>query len=58
MHANNLSEPKYENFIKKRGDAGIKNLDNPNAFIEYSKTMYDVHENIDDYNSKRDNKKS
>ena len=58
MYAKNLSEPKYENLIKIRGNAGIKNLDNPNAFIEYSKTMYDVHENIDDCNSKRDNKKS
>ena len=29
-----LSEPKYEYLIKKRDDAGIKHLNNPNAFIE------------------------
>ena len=31
-----LSEPKYEFLIKKRGHAGIKHLDNPNptVFIE------------------------
>ena len=31
-----LSEPKYEYLIKKRDDAGIKYLNNPNAFIECS----------------------
>ena len=38
--------------IKKCGNAGIKNLNDPNAFIEYSNTMDDVYNNIDDYNSK------
>ena len=33
-----------------------KNLNNPSAFIEYSNTMDDVHNNIDDYNSKRKKK--
>ena len=36
--------------IKKREDAGIKHLNNPNAFIECSNTMDDIHENINDYN--------
>ena len=36
--------------IKKREDAGIKHLNNPNAFIECSNTMDDVYENINDYN--------
>ena len=40
--------------IKKREDAGIKNLDDPNAFIVCSKTMDDVYEDIDNYNPKRD----
>ena len=39
--------------IKKREDAGIKNLNDPSAFIEYSNTMDDVYNDIDDYNPKR-----
>ena len=39
--------------IKKRENAGINNLNDPNALIEYSNTMNDVYDNIDDYNSKR-----
>ena len=42
--------------IKKREDAGIKHLNDSNAFIECSNTMDDVHENIDDYNSNRQRK--
>ena len=49
LYARDLSEPKYEYLIKKREDAGIKHLNNPNAFIEYSNTMDDVSENINDY---------
>ena len=46
LYARDLSEPKYEYLIKKREDAGIKHLNNPNAFIECSNTMDDVYENI------------
>ena len=35
---------------------GIKNLDDPSAFIEYSNTMDDIYSNIDDYNPKRKRK--
>ena len=42
--------------IKKREDAGIKNLNDPSAFIEYSNTMDDVYNNIDHYNLKRKRK--
>ena len=42
--------------IKKRKDAGIKHLNDPNAFIECSNTMDDVYENIHDYNSSRKRK--
>ena len=56
LHARDLSEPKYEYLIKKREDAGIKHLNNPNAFIECSNTMDDVYENIHDYNSSRKRK--
>ena len=34
LYARDLSEPKYEYLIKKREDAAIKHLNNPNAFIE------------------------
>ena len=56
LYAKGLSEPKYQFFIKKREDAGIKNLDDPSAFIEYSNTMDDVYSDIDDYNPKRKRK--
>ena len=56
LYARDLSEPKYEYLIKKREDAGIKHLDNPNAFIVCSNTMDDVYEDIDNYNPKRDKK--
>ena len=49
LYAKDLSEPKYQFLIKKRQDAGIKNLNDPSAFIEYSNTMDDVYNNIDDY---------
>ena len=39
--------------IKKRKDARIKHLNNQNAFIHCSNTMYDVYDNINDYNSNR-----
>ena len=56
MYAKDLEEPKYQFLIKKRENAGIKTLNNPNAFIVYSNTMDDVYNNIDDYNSKRKRK--
>ena len=56
LYARDLSEPKYEYLIKKSEDAGIKHLNDPNAFIECSNTMDDVYENIHDYNSSRKRK--
>ena len=56
LYANYLSEPKRECLIKKREDAGIKNINDPNAFIECSNTMDDVYEIIDDYNLSRKRK--
>ena len=56
MYARNLNEPKYKILIKKREDAGIKHLNDRNAFIEYLNTMDDVYENIHDYNSSRKRK--
>ena len=56
LYARDLIKPKYEYLIKKREDAGIKHLNNPNAFIECSNTMDDVYENINDYNSSKKRK--
>ena len=39
LYAKDLSEPKYEYLIKNREYAGIKHLNNPNAFIECSDTI-------------------
>ena len=57
LYARDLSEPNYQFFIKKRKNAGIKHLNNPNAFIVFSNTMDDVQEDIDNYNAKIDKKK-
>ena len=56
LYAKDLSEPKYELLIKKPQNAGIKHLNNPNAFIQCSNTMDDVYEDIDDYNPTRKRK--
>ena len=42
--------------IKKREDAGIKHVNNLNAFIVCSNKMDHVYEDIDNYNQKRDKK--
>ena len=56
LYANYLREPKHKFLIKKREDAGIKNINDPNAFIECSNTMDDVYEIIDDCNLSRERK--
>ena len=56
LYAKDLSEPKYEFFIKKRKDVGIKYCNHPNAFIECSNKEDDVYQNIDDHNSNRKRK--
>ena len=56
FYARDLKEPKYKILIKKRKDAGIKHLNDPNAFIECSNTMDDVYENVNDYSSSRKKK--
>ena len=50
LYAKDLEEPKYQFLIKKFENVRIKNLNDPNAFIEYSNTMDDV------YNTKRKRK--
>ena len=50
LYARYLNESKYKILIKKRKDAGLKHLNDPNAFIECSNMVDDVYENIYDYN--------
>ena len=53
LYAKDLGEPKYQLLIEGRKNTGIKNYNDPSAFIEYSNTMDDVYNNIDDYNPRR-----
>ena len=39
LYAKDIHKPKYEYLINKREQAGIKNLNDPHAFIEYSDDM-------------------
>ena len=55
-YAKDLEEPKYQLLNKKREKAGIKNLKDQNAFIEYSNTADDIYDEIEDYNRKRKRK--
>ena len=56
LYAKDLQEPKYEYLINKREQAGIRNLNDPHAFIEYSDDMNDVLDDINNYNKNRDKK--
>ena len=57
LYAKDIREPKYEYLINKREQPGIKNLNDPHAFIEYSDDMIDVLDDIiNNYNKNRDKK--
>ena len=56
LYAKDTDEKKYQYLINKREQAGIKNLNDPHAFIEHSNDMNDVLEDINNYNKKRDKK--
>ena len=53
LYSKDMSEPKYEYLIKIRENAGIKHLNDPNAFTECFNTMNGVYENVHDYNPNR-----
>ena len=48
LYARDSNKPKYIILIIKRKDAGIKHLNDPNAFIQCSNMMDDLYENMDD----------
>ena len=56
LYAKDIHEPKYEYLINKREQAGIKNLNDLHAFIEYSHDTNDVLDDINNYNKNRDKK--
>ena len=56
LYAKDTDENKYQYLINKREQAGIKNLNDPHAFIEYLNDMNDLLEDINNYNKKRDKK--
>ena len=49
LYVKDLSEPTYQFLIKKREN-------DPSAFIEYSNTMDDIYNDVNDYNLKRKRK--
>ena len=46
LYARDLSKPKYEYLIKKLGDVGIKHVNDPNAFIEFSNAMDNLYDKL------------
>ena len=56
LYTKDTDEKKYQYLINKREQAGIKNLNGPLAFIEYSSNMNDVLDDINNYNKDRDKK--
>ena len=56
LYAKDTDEKKNQYLINKREQAGIKNLNDPHAFIEYSSDINDVLDDINNYNKNRDKK--
>ena len=54
LYAKDTDEEKYQYLINKIEQVGIKNLNDPYAFIEYSNDMNNVLEDINNYNKNRD----
>ena len=56
LYAKDLYEAKYQYLINKRESVGINHFNDPKAFIEYSNDMQDVYNNIEKYNTDKENK--
>ena len=54
LYAKGTDEKKYQYLMNKKEQAGIKNLNDPHAFIEYSNDMNDILDDINNYNKNRD----
>ena len=49
LSVKDTDEEKYQYLINKREQAGIKNLNDPHPFIEYSSDMNDVKKSINNF---------
>ena len=56
LYAKDLRKAKYGFWIKKHEDVQTNHFNDLNTFIEFSNTMDDVYENIDNYNTNRQRK--
>ena len=56
LYAKDIDGKKYQFLINKREQAGLKNLNDPKAFIEYSNDMSDALDDIKNYNKNRHKK--
>ena len=56
LYAKDPSEAKYQFLTNKRKRTGLKHLNDPKAFIEYSNDMHDVYKNIDECNTDKERK--
>ena len=56
LYAKDLYEAKYQFLNNKRESTGLKHLNDPKAFIEYSNDMQDACKNLDEYNLSRKRK--
>ena len=56
LYAKDTDEEKYQYLINKREQGGIKNLNDPHTFIEYSSDMNGVLQDINNYNKNRNKK--
>ena len=50
MYVKDLCKSKYQLLIDGREKVGIEKLKNPKAFIDYSQSINDVYEKLEDYN--------
>ena len=53
MYIKDPYKAKYQNLNKKREKNGLKTLEDPKAFIEYSNSIQDVYKNIEEYKLSR-----
>ena len=56
LYTKDIDEIKYPFLINKREQAGLKHLNDPKAFIEYSNDMRETLDDIKNYNKNRDKK--
>ena len=56
LYAKDPYEAKYQFLLNKRESTGLRNFNDPKAFIDYSNDMHDVYKNIDEFNIDKESK--